>query len=114
MTSAQQIWLGYSGDGGRANLDVGGPGSKILLLGSRAGDLASLAALSAKEAGASPIVFDLDGSVANRLSGYLDTYDYRTFLYDSFRLEEPGAWHSQLASAAYTWPLTSRRRRRRS
>ena len=105
MTSAQQIWLGYSGDGGRANLDVGGPGSKILLLGSRAGDLASLAALSAKEAGASPIVFDLDGSVANRLSGYLDTYDYRTFLYDSFRLVEPGAWHSQLSSAAYTVAL---------
>ncbi len=102
MASVQQLWVGYSRDGTKATLELGGPGSKVLLLGSRARDLSALAALSAKEAGAAPIVFDLDGSVAMALSGYLDTYDYRSFLYDSFRLEEPDAWHSQLAAAAYT------------
>jgi len=99
--------MGYSHDGGRVTLEVGDPGSKILLLGSRAADLANLAALSAKEADASPVVFDLDGSVARNLSGHLDTYDYRSFLYDSFRLEEFEAWHSQMAAAAYTQALSS-------
>ena len=97
--------MGYSQHGGRVTLEVGGPGSKILLLGSRAVDLASLFALSAKEAGASPVVFDLSGSVARSLSGHFDTYDYRSFLYDSFRLEEPEAWHSQMAAAAYAQAL---------
>lgn len=105
MSSVQRLWVGYAHDGGKAILDLGGPGSKVLLLGSRARDLAALAAISAKEAGASPVVLDLDGSLANSLSGYLDTYDYRSFLYDSFRLEEPEAWHSQLAAAAYTVAL---------
>ncbi len=105
MTSVQQLWMGYSHDGGKATLELGGPGSKILLLGSRARDLSVLAAHSAKEAGAAPIVIDLDGSVARAMSGYLDTFDYHSFLYDSFRLEEPDAWHSQLAAAAYTLAL---------
>jgi len=105
MSVDRQLWMGYAHDGGRANLDIGGPGSKVLLLGSRAGDLAAIAALSAKEAGFSPVVLDISGSVARTLSGYLDTYDYRSFLYDSFRLEEPEAWHSQLAAAAYTQAL---------
>ena len=105
MTSVHQLWMGYTRGGGRAALEVGSPGSKVLLLGSRAPDLAKVAALSAKEADASPVVFDLDGSVARSLSGHLDTYDYRSFLYDSFRLEEPEAWHSQVAAAAYAQVL---------
>lgn len=105
MSSVQELWVGYAHDGGRATLDVGGPGSKVLLLGSRSDDLAAIMALSAKEAGASPVILDLRGSLANGLSGYFDTYDYRSFLYDSFRLEEPEAWHSQLAAAAYTLAL---------
>jgi hypothetical protein len=105
MSSVQELWLGYAHGGGKATVLVGSPGSKGLLLGSRAGDLAALAAISSKEAGASPIIFDLGGSVSNRLSGYFDTFDYRSFLYDSFRLEEPEAWHSQLAAAAYTVAL---------
>jgi hypothetical protein len=105
MSAVQQLWVGYSHEGGRATLDVGGPGSRVLLLGARASDLANVAALSAKEVGASPVVLDLGGSVARSLSGHLDTYDYRSFLYDSFRLVEPEAWHSQLAAAAYTQAL---------
>ena len=105
MASVQQLWVGYTPDGCRATLEIGKPGSNILLLGSKAHSLAILAALSAKEAGAAPVVFDLDGSVARSLSGHLETYDYRSFLYDSFRLEEPEAWHAQLAAAAYAQAL---------
>jgi hypothetical protein len=105
MTSVQQLWIGHAHEGGRATLDLRGPGSKALLLGSESRDLAAVAAISAKEAGASPMIFDLDGFLAKRLSGYFDTYDYRAFLYDSFRLEEPESWHSQLAAAAYSVAL---------
>lgn len=105
MTTARPLWVGYSHGGGMTTLDIGGPGSKVLLLGSRAGDLAALSALSAKEAGSSPVIFDLGGSVAKTMSGYFDTFDYRAFLYDSFRLEEPEAWHSQLAASAYAVAL---------
>jgi hypothetical protein len=105
MSSAQTLWVGYSNDGGKAMLDVGGPGSKVLLLGSRANALAILASFSAKEAGANPILIDLDGSLANSLSGHFDTFDYHSFLYDAFRLAEPEPWHAQLAAAAYTTAL---------
>jgi hypothetical protein len=105
MSSFQQLWVGYSRDGERAMLDIGSPGSKVLLLGSRSGDLAALASISAKEVGARPMFFDLDGSLANRLSGHFDTFDYRSFLYDAFRLEEPEPWHSELSAAAYAAAL---------
>ena len=105
MPSSRQIWIGHGHDGTRATLEIGEPGAKILFLGSQAGDLAAIAALAAKEAGWSPVILDLEGSCAKNLSGYLDTYDYRSFLYDSFRLQEPEAWHSQLASAAYALAL---------
>jgi hypothetical protein len=104
MTS-RELWLGYSREGGRTTLEVGGHGSKVLLLGSQSDDLARIVALSAKESGISPIILDLNGHLANSLSGHFDTFDYRAFLYDSFRLEEPEAWHSQLAAAAYTVAL---------
>ncbi|MDA4127141.1 MAG: hypothetical protein OK452_08085 [Thaumarchaeota archaeon] len=105
MSSGRQLWMGYCRGGERAMLDVGSPGSKILLLGSRSSKLAALASISAKEAGARPILLDLDGSLANSLSGRFDTFDYRSFLYDAFRLEEPEPWHSQLAAAAYAAAL---------
>ena len=105
MSSVQQVWVGYGRDGERAVLDLGSPGSKALLLGSRSKDIAAIAAVGAKEAGAKPVILDLDGYLASNLSGYFDTYDYRSFLYDAFRLEEPEAWHSQLAAAAYTVAL---------
>ena len=105
MPADRQLWLGYSDGGEKITLDVGGAGTKSLLLGSRAGELAALVALSAKEAGTNPVILDLGGSLSKTMSGHFDTYDYRSFLYDSFRLEEPGAWHSQLAAAAYAVAL---------
>jgi len=105
MPSVQRLWVGYAEGGEKVTLDVGSEGTKSILLGSRARELAALAALSAKEAGTNPIILDIGGSLARTMSGYFDTYDYRSFLYDSFRLEEPGAWHSQLAAAAYAVAL---------
>ena len=104
MTS-RGLWLGYSRRGGRTTVDIHGPGNKVLLLGSQADDLARILALSAKESGLGPIVLDLNGRLADHLSGHFDTFDYRAFLYDAFRLEEPEAWHSQLAAAAYSVAL---------
>lgn len=105
MSIVQRLWVGHSWRGGRTTLDLGGPGSKVLLLGSRANDMAALASISAKEAGTKPVVLDLGGSLARSLSGHFATYDYRSFLYDAFRLEAPEAWHSELAAAAYTAAL---------
>ena len=101
----QPLWLGYNHEGGRVAMEAGVPGSRALLLGSQADDLADILGLSAKEAGFSPIILDLNGRLARVLSGHFDTFDYRAFLYDSFRLEEPEAWHSQLAAAAYAVAL---------
>lgn len=86
-------------------MDIGGPSNKVLLLGAQADDIAGAAALSARESGIPPIILDLNGHLAKGLSGHFDTFDYRAFLYDSLRLEEPEAWHSQLAAAAYTVAL---------
>ena len=105
MSSLRQPWIGYGHDGERVTLEIGGQGGKVLILGAKAGDLAAIAALSAKEAGWSPVVLDFDGFLASHISGHIDTYDYHSFLYDSFRLEEPEAWHSQLAAAAYAAAL---------
>ena len=105
MTPVQELWFGYANGGGEVNLRIGGPGSRGVLLGSGAKHLAAVASVSAEEAGVSPVVFDLGGSLSNLLSGRFETYDYRSFLYDSFRLDEPGPWHAQLAAAAYTLAL---------
>lgn len=105
MSTVQRVWMGHSRLGGRTCLELGSPGSKVLLLGCRANDMASLAAVCSREAGARPIILDLGGALAHTLSGHFDTYDYRSFLYDSFRLEVPESWHSELVAAAYTSAL---------
>ncbi len=103
MSEPGRMWLGYRPGGGRAWLDAAG--CKVLILGSRARDIAALSALSAKESGFRPVVFDLGGSLARRLSGCFDAFDYHAFLYDAFRMEAPEHWHSQLAAAAYATSL---------
>ena len=105
MSTVQRLWVGHGWLGGRTSLELGGPGSKVLLLGSRADDIATLAAISAREAGANPVILDLGGSLAPTLSGHFTTYEYRSFLYDAFRLEVPEAWHAELVAAAYTSAL---------
>lgn len=105
MDIRQTLWLGYRTPSGRAQLELGTAGNKVLVVGARATDAARLLAYAAKESGRRPVVFDLDGALANSLSGHFTTFDYRSFLYDAFRLASSEAWHSQLAAAAYTLAL---------
>jgi hypothetical protein len=67
--------------------------------------MAAVVAYTAQEAGLHPLVLDLSGHLSRNLSGHFDTYDYRSFLYDAFRLGDPEPWHSQLAAAAYSLTL---------
>ncbi|MBI3859024.1 MAG: hypothetical protein HY296_02115 [Thaumarchaeota archaeon] len=105
MHDSGRSFLGYSQSSGRARFGSVGRETKALILGERADRLASVAAHSAHESGLRPIVFDLGGEEVRSLSGILDTYDFRSFLYDSFRLVEPGPWHAQLVASAYTAAL---------
>ncbi len=105
MSGSGRVWLGYEVGGGRAFLDLGAHGCKVLALGSRSHETLALLAVAAKEGGLRPIVFDMGGGISRSFSGYLDTFDYRSFLYDSLRLEAPEHWHSQLAAAAYASAL---------
>ncbi len=105
MSLSSDMWLGYAPGGGRTYLDLGHAGCKVLILGSRAPEAVSLVALSAKEADAKPLILDMTGSLANKLSGYFDTFDYHAFLYDAFKLEAPEPWHSQLVASAYATAL---------
>jgi len=99
------IWLGYGHDSRRACLGAVHTARKALLLGRHANRLAAVAAYGAVEAGLQPIVFDFDGELGRTLSGHLESFDFRSFLYDSFRLVEPGPWHAQLVASAYTAAL---------
>jgi len=105
MSTVRSLWVGHSQLGGRTSVEIGGPGSKVLLLGSRANEIAALAAASIRDAGGRPIILDLGGTLARTLSGHFETFDYRSFLYDSFRLENPEAWHAELVAAAYVASL---------
>ena len=101
MQLAQKPWIGYLSSGGRATLDLGHGQSRVALLGESSSVLTAVCAVAAKEAGSPLLIMDLSGSVAARYSGHFDAYDYRSFLYDAFRLAEPGPWHAQLVAGAY-------------
>ncbi len=105
MSASQKLWMGYGPSGERTSITLGEAGSRVLFLGSRADELALLVAFSAKEAGARAVIFDINGSLSNGLSGYYDTFDYRSFLYDGFRLDPPEAWHAQMVAAALSAAL---------
>ena len=104
--SATPLWLGYAATGGRISLRHAELRQRLLISGRRADEMASLLAYASREAGLKTLVLDLDGSIAERVSGYFESYDYTCFLYDSFEFEEDGTTrHSQLLAAAYTAAL---------
>jgi len=98
-------WLGYSLDGTRSQVGIGALGDRLLLLGRKAGDLATLVAYAYAEAGKRILLLDVDGSISPDVCGYFRVYDYRSFLYEVFHLEGDGAMHGQLVAAAYTAAL---------
>jgi hypothetical protein len=105
MNSRGSLWLGYSRLGGRFAMKLDELGKGIAILGHGANDLAPLVALACEEAGMKALILDIDGTVADRLSGYMDEYDAAYFLYDSMRIEEAANVHAQLAASAYACAL---------
>ncbi len=103
---APSLWLGFGPTGGRISLKHVEMRQRLLVSGRRADELAALLAYAGREAGLRTLVLDLDGSIAERVSGYFESYDYTCFLYDAFQLEEEDATrHGQLIAAAYTAAL---------
>ncbi len=106
MSQARKLWVGYGQTGGRAELQLSGSTDGLLLLGGRANETAALVSLSAQEAGLETLVLDLDCSFPRSASGYFERVDFRSLLYDAFRIdEEAGPLHAQLIAAAYTVAL---------
>lgn len=100
---APALWLGYGPTGGRVSLRHVELRQRLLVMGRRADEMAALIVYAAREAGLRTLVLDLDGTISDRVSGYLESYDYSCFLYDAFQLEEEdGVRHGQLLAAAYT------------
>lgn len=98
-------WLGYALDRNRGRVGVRELGSRVLLLGRKAGDLASLLAYAGAEAGMKLTILDVDGSIPSDVQGYFATYDYRSMLYEAFHLEGDDATHGQLVASAYAAAL---------
>jgi len=105
MNSSGSLWLGYSRLGGRFAMKLDELGKGIAILGHGANELAPLVALACAEAGMKALMLDIDGTVADSLSGYMDEYDAAYFLYDSMRIEEAANVHAQLAASAYACTL---------
>lgn len=98
-------WLGYTLDRSRTRVGVRGLGDRVLLLGRRAGDLATLMAYAYAEAGEKIALLDVDGSISPDVRGYFRAFDYRSMLYEAFHLEGEDAMHGQLVAAAYAAAL---------
>lgn len=105
MVARSSGWLGYSLDRSRGQVGVQGLGDRVLLLGRRSGELASLVAFAWAEAGAKVAVLDVDGSISEDVRGYFRAFDYRSLLYEAFHLEGEDAAHGQLVASAYTAAL---------
>ncbi|MDA4127481.1 MAG: hypothetical protein OK452_09840 [Thaumarchaeota archaeon] len=98
-------WLGYALDRARGEVGVGDLGDRVLLLGRRAGDIATLLAFAYAEAGTKIVILDIDGSISPDVHGYFRTFDYRSMLYEAFHLDGDDATHGQLVAAAYAAAL---------
>lgn len=103
--SRTATWLGFTPEGGRAEIRLRDLGGKVLLLGQRAGEISALLAFAGAEAGEKLTVLDIDGFLERRVSGYFHTFDYRSFLYDAFHIEGQDAKHGQFIAAAYATAL---------
>ncbi len=104
MNSREAGWIGYA-KGGNGKVGIADLGDRILFLGRGAGELASLFCFANAEAGAKTLVLDLDDSVSAEVHGYFQVVDYRSLLYDAFKIEGEDAFHAQLISAAYAAAL---------
>lgn len=105
MSPRPALWLGHSQTGGRATITLDDQ-ARLAVRGARANEAAAILAVAALESGARVSVLDLGGAIETKASGHFETFDYNSFLYDSFRLSDDcGAWHAQMIAAAYTAAL---------
>jgi hypothetical protein len=103
---AAALWLGYAPTGGKVWLGFEELRGKLLISGHSADSVASVFAYVCGQADLKTLVLDADGHLAERISGYFQTYDYSWFIYDAFQFdEEESPRHSQLMAAAYTAAL---------
>jgi hypothetical protein len=106
MSSAtSSVWLGFTRMGGRFEVKLDDLRGGIAMLGQGANRLAPLVALACHDAGLRALLLDMDGSVSDILSGYMDEYEVSYFLYDSLRIEENPVVHAQLIAGAYSTSL---------
>jgi len=91
--------------GGRFEVKLDDLRGGIAMLGQGANRLAPLVAYACHDAGLKALLLDMDGSVSDTLSGYIDQYDVSYFLYDSLRIEDNPIVHAQLVAGAYSTSL---------
>ena len=99
------VWLGYRMTGGRFELNLDDLKGGIAMLGQGANRLAPMVACACHQAGLKALLIDIDGGVADSLSGYMDEYDVSYFLYDSLRIEDDPIVHAQSIAGAYSTSL---------
>jgi len=105
-TFLKPVWLGYFQTGGAADLRIDELRGRLLFLGGRASEMASLFAYASRDAGLKPLVLDTEGSLVSRVSGYLPSYRLPDILYDLYRMNEDGQRaHGELLASAYTAAL---------
>jgi len=81
-------------------------GGRLLLLGGRANEIAALFAYASREAGLKPLILDVEGHLAPRVSGYFSTHRLADVLYDLYRMDEGKPMvHGELMASAYTAAL---------
>jgi len=106
MSSAtDSVWLGFTRTGGRFEVKLDDLKGGVAMLGQGANQLAPLVAYACHQAGLKALLLDMNGSVSDSLSGYMDEYDVSYFLYDSLRIEDNPIVHAQLIAGAYSTSL---------
>ena len=106
MTSAASlVWLGFTRTGGRFEVSLDDLRGGVAMLGEGSNRMAPLFAYACHKAGLRALLLDMDGSVSDSVSGYIDEYDVSYFLYDSLRIEDNPVVHAQLLAGAYSTSL---------
>lgn len=101
-SSLRDVRLGYTQTGGEARLRVEELQGRLLIGGSRAGEMAALLAYASREAGLRPLILDLDGRLCSSVSGYFSTSRLAHILYDLYRMDEAAPRrHGELVASAY-------------
>jgi hypothetical protein len=98
---SKSVWLGYTKTGMKFKVGYEDLLPAGAILGHGANDLAALFAFCANEAGLRTLVVDLNGSVAEKLSGYIPAFGASYILQDALTMNDDDMVHGQLIASAY-------------